>query len=230
MTHQTKPSIYLTFDDAFVDNWHAAHVKLHDYNWTATFFVSGYVDLMASEKQKLKDLQDAGHEIGCHTRNHVDAVKFVLKNGMSRFLDEEIRVEKEAMEADGIAVNAFAYPYGNRTRKLDKALLKHFNILRGTTYAPLRRKFLLPARNISLPKPLVFAQGIDRIYEFELNDILSQLVQVDGEAKGVYYYGHDICTDDKHGKYNVSVSSLTSCLRLFEAMGVGTKTFSHLYV
>ena len=126
--------VVLTFDDAFVNEWLDANKILSKYSWKATFCVSKINTLNVSEISKLLELQDKGHEIAAHGLNHLDAVKFVTKNGIDDYVNQEITPMLDLMDFYSLKVSSFAYPFGFRNSKTDEALLNEFKILRGLTY------------------------------------------------------------------------------------------------
>lgn len=82
--------IVLTFDDWFVDQWHDFFVnpatrppELNGVDLHTTFFVAHWLSDLKGANQgkvdtdnhyiKLKQLEAAGHEIGSHSLNHLDA-------------------------------------------------------------------------------------------------------------------------------------------------------------
>ena len=113
--------IPITFDDAYLNFYMNAFPVLNKYNFTATVYaVSGLVggknqwdfdkgikklDLMNYDQ--LKDVMQAGIEIGCHTYSHVD----LREVGVD--LEKEIRVSKLKLETElDFCCESFCYPYG----------------------------------------------------------------------------------------------------------------------
>ena len=113
--------IPITFDDAYLNFYTNAFPVLKKYNFTATVYaVSGLVggknqwdfdkgikklDLMNYDQ--LKDVMQAGIEIGCHTYSHVD----LREVGVD--LEKEIRASKLKLESElDFRCESFCYPYG----------------------------------------------------------------------------------------------------------------------
>ena len=91
LSHENKPGgIAVTFDDAFVDEWHALREMLNRYNAKVTFFVSHFNRLGQYSIDKLKALRDDGHEIGFHGLKHLNAVKFMESRPIEQYMNEEI--------------------------------------------------------------------------------------------------------------------------------------------
>ncbi len=122
------------FDDASVDEWFALRDVFAAHRARVTFFVSNYGELGSDERNKLHALAADGHAIEAHGMGHRDAAAYVDTHGLSRYLRDEIDPLLEAMAADGFVPTTFAYPYGDRTSELDRALLGRFSLIRSLTY------------------------------------------------------------------------------------------------
>lgn len=120
----------LTFDDASIDNWYRHLDLLDSLHIKATFYISYYHTLNAAQKNKLKEIEVRGHEIGYHTANHADLAKEVNKKGMAQTEAIEINSDLRLMEADGYKVSNFAYPYGSHSTQLNTCLLRKFKSVR----------------------------------------------------------------------------------------------------
>lgn len=129
-----KAGVILSFDDAYVNEWHTTNQKLKKYGWKGTFFVSKINTLDLSEVKKLLEMQKEGHEIAGHTYNHVNAVDYLRVYTMREYLKNEIDPMLDLMSFYGLNVTTFAYPYGGRSKELDTALLKKFKIIRGRAF------------------------------------------------------------------------------------------------
>ena len=135
--------IALTFDDANVDNWHSYLPLLDSLHIKATFYISHYHTLSAEQKQKIFDLQRAGHEIAYHTTNHLDLPKEVTKIGLALTERREIAEDLRLMQADGFTITNFAYPYGSHSNELDQCLLRRFKSVRALCSYPNYEKSLV---------------------------------------------------------------------------------------
>ena len=122
--------LFISFDDNY-RNWHEAIGLLHDLDIKATFYVNSlpfmdcsseaarqqYFDRIAYSanpismtRVELKELADAGHDIGCHSHSHFDLARLDRK-----YWDAEIQGSRRQLEdVIGRPVVHFAYPYGMR--------------------------------------------------------------------------------------------------------------------
>ncbi|TDD93544.1 polysaccharide deacetylase family protein [Flavobacterium cellulosilyticum] len=133
-TKPYKAGVVISFDDAYVDEWIEADKVLKKYDWKATFCVCRIDSIGAPQLQKLHLLQDEGHEIAGHGYHHYNAVKFVAKYGIDAYIKQEIDPMMASMKKKGFNVSSFAYPYGERSDALDKALAPKFKVIRGRDF------------------------------------------------------------------------------------------------
>jgi peptidoglycan/xylan/chitin deacetylase (PgdA/CDA1 family) len=155
---ESNAGVVISFDDTSVNEWYQADKMLRKYSWKATFCVSKINTLNASEIRELLELQNEGHEISGHSLQHFDAPKFVAKNGIDAYINQEINPMLTLMHFYSFKTTSFAYPFGFRNSAIDAALLKKFKIIRGTTYGAEDPFFQNCYFNNT---KLVFAIGID---------------------------------------------------------------------
>ena len=120
-------SVILGFDDWYEKSWLAADVAFRKYGWRATFFVAKPQNLYAADWAVLAELQERGHEIGCHGMSHLPVTE------IDGYLEKDVLPAKRMLERHGLKISSFAYPHGMRNIQTDRELLNHFKILRGTT-------------------------------------------------------------------------------------------------
>lgn len=132
--------VVLSFDDDYINDWYATNQKLKAYSWQASFCVSKINKLSVFEINRLRQLQNEGHEIAGHSFNHFNAVDFICDRSIQEYLDQDINPMTDLMSFYGFKVTSFVYPYGSRNKKLDVALLKHFKIIRGRAFCETNPK------------------------------------------------------------------------------------------
>ena len=115
-----EEGVAITFDDGYLDNYTNAAPVLVELDLPATFFVvAGRVGGMLDHDtasaalmswQNIQDLEQAGFEIGCHTKTHPRLA------GLDRDVqNDEIAGAKCLIEQQiGREVASFAYPFGSR--------------------------------------------------------------------------------------------------------------------
>ncbi|PRZ23317.1 polysaccharide deacetylase family protein [Flavobacterium granuli] len=131
---QNKAGVVISFDDAYIDEWFEADRLLKKYDWKATFCVCRIDSIGAPQIKKLQQLQNKGHEIAGHGYHHYNAIKFLKTNTMDAYMKQEIDPMRTSMKRWGFNVTSFAYPYGERSDALDKALAPKFKIIRGRAF------------------------------------------------------------------------------------------------
>ncbi len=118
----------LSFDDCYA-SWHEALGLLDELDVKATFYVNslpfrdtcapseiaayfGRIGIQSGDatlsRAELRDLADAGHEIGCHSHSH-----YMLSSLPEAAWDREIRASRVTLEdIIGREVRHFSWPYG----------------------------------------------------------------------------------------------------------------------
>lgn len=185
---EPNAGVVISFDDATINDWYQADKILHKYSWKATFCVSKINTLSHSEIKELKQLQKEGHEIAGHGFHHFDAPKFVTKNGVDAYINQEINPMLALMHFYNFKVTAFAYPFGFRNATIDAALLKKFKIIRGTTYGAEDPFFQNCYFNNSR---LVYGIGIDTDHpNFSIPYLIKLLDYAKRKHKILILFGH----------------------------------------
>jgi len=106
----------LTFDDIPVSAWTEAGPVLAQHDVKATYYVCGglsggrNLDLPQFETEHLQAIHAAGHEIGCHTYEHVSTLTLSPAE-----LDASLARNAAwvAERLDGYRMQTFAYPLGD---------------------------------------------------------------------------------------------------------------------
>jgi peptidoglycan/xylan/chitin deacetylase (PgdA/CDA1 family) len=101
-----QPLVTICFDDASQTVYDTAFPILSGEGIPASFyFITNYLD--DSWAAQLKELENHGWEIGSHSKTHPDLTTLNKAD-----LIEEVRQSKASLEAAGVTVTGFAYPYG----------------------------------------------------------------------------------------------------------------------
>lgn len=108
-----KPVI-LSFDDSWRNQYEYAFPLLKEFGFTGTFFV--FTNSLGRGSHlswnEVREMQKGGMEIGSHTKTHpyLDNIKD------EKTLENEIFGSKKILEEElGIAIYAFAYPFGEHS-------------------------------------------------------------------------------------------------------------------
>lgn len=140
--------VTISFDDASQTVYDAAFPILESHGIPATYyFITSY--LTEPWKAQLKDLENHGWEIGSHSRTHPH-----LEGLDPASLVTELSQSKADLEAAGLAVSGFAYPYGTGYR--DGAVLRevkrHYSYARSVRTGlntPIIEQYALKAQTVT---------------------------------------------------------------------------------
>lgn len=183
-----RGGVLLTFDDDYVDEWFNANIKLKQYNWKGTFYITHFDKLSENQIRELNYLQHNGNEIAAHGLNHVHTTQFIKDFGENEFISKEINPMLTMMKNKGMNISDFSYPYGNRDERADQLLLNYFKTLRGTTYgneAPIYQNCYYQN------KSLFYGLGIDNSYaHFSVPYFISLLQYAKDNNRIVVFYAH----------------------------------------
>ncbi len=125
-----KGGIAISFDDRFVNEWYQLRPIFKKYNAKVTFYISQPDSLSDEEVKLLHELQNEGHEIGCHSMNHERSVVYVEEHSLKEYMENEIFKAISSMKKQGFLPNTFAHPGGSQSWVSDRELLKIFTLLR----------------------------------------------------------------------------------------------------
>jgi peptidoglycan/xylan/chitin deacetylase (PgdA/CDA1 family) len=107
-----KP-VLITFDDGYADNYTNAYPILKKFGFVASVFVitdfikGGYY----LSWDQVRELHEAGWDIGAHTRTHVKLPLYAKKKQLAQINDSMIKIKNEIGEFP----ISFAYPFGLRS-------------------------------------------------------------------------------------------------------------------
>lgn len=220
--------IALTFDDKNVDEWYSFLMLSYKYGAKATFFVNSFHTLNDDQVHKLRKLQGLNNEIGFHTVNHINVLKYLDKNTMDTYIQTEIIPGINLMRENGFLVKSFAYPFGSGNTETDKELLKFFDHVRYTTYptkgAKIKEMDVVYVKN---PSPKVMkAVGIDNDYFHSIEEIYEGIDRAAQNNEVIVLYAHSI-SDQLHN-LNISFSKLEMIIKYAYDKGLRFYTIEEL--
>jgi hypothetical protein len=112
--------VLLSLDDDYLDNWREYFGLFDRYGARITFFVIGGYSPFCTEAL------ERGHDIGCHTLNHLNLPKV----SQEKFFEETLGAVESFREA-GVPLRSFAYPFGFSEAWMREALAETFTLQRG---------------------------------------------------------------------------------------------------
>ena len=181
--------VALTFDDKTIDQWFELRDLFQQNNTHVTFFITLWGnDLDQDSIEKLRTLQEDGHEIAFHGYNHVNADAYLENHSIQQYLDYEIIPGIEVMNNAGFYPVDFAYPFGSENDTLTAALQNYFVHVRGTD-SYIDDPFLYEYGSNQL---LIEGAGIDDLtYGNTINDIYDAISNAKQEDKILILYAHE---------------------------------------
>jgi len=126
----TTPGVCLTFDDLYVENWLAARPIFQAHDARVTFCVCRMHKATPAQIDGLHQLQEDGHEIAYHGRNHKKLKPYLRQHGLDLWLENEIARGVAEHRALGFPATSFASPFYGSTRQTRAATAPYFRITR----------------------------------------------------------------------------------------------------
>ena len=197
--------VSFTFDDCPVSVRDTALPMLAAKGWRGTLYAALGLEGLDNHlgphmgAADYKAAHDAGHEIGDHTYSHLDP----MRAGVGLTL-ADVNRNRIALEEAGIpAPTTFAYPYGEVTPALKRALRERFALLRGI-HSP---------QDATLDLSLAASQ---RLYSAHMDDVMKALRIAAEQNYWLILFTHDVredcsefgCTPGEFGQVVDAVAEL----------------------
>lgn len=217
------PGIAITFDDDRIDNWYTYLPFLDSCGIKATFYICRYHMLTADQKNKLRIIQQHGHEIAYHSTHHYNMVEYVVRyhHSIDELLANEIEEDLKKMNRDGFYPTTFAYPYGAHTGQYDQLLKRYFKSVRALNGSTNYSQSLAPLDN----NDVLYGFGLDKSSK-HTDDCLVKLMQ---SARNnnccAILVGHDI---NKDNKLSVTLERLQLIVNTAKELGLKYYTISEI--
>jgi peptidoglycan/xylan/chitin deacetylase (PgdA/CDA1 family) len=230
VTH--KSGLTLTFDDHSINSWYSMRNIYLEYGAKVTFFVDKFHTLSSEKINKLKILEQDGHEIGCHTYNHKGIGRDYDYNisRVDEYMEEQIIPAVTNMQNAGFDPKSMAYPYGEHEKSFDSAVRTYLPYLRTTDSDSSRELYELHEiyHNEKKYYNLLSADGIDNYYDNEINEIREALIKARKNGEIITLYAHRV-TDDPNQDYVISHKKLKNIIEIAKEIGLNFYTFSEAY-
>ncbi len=179
------PIVSFTFDDFPQSALHIGGCILNSYGACGTYYASMGLMNQVNDLGRhfsavdLEDLIRDGHELGCHTFDH-------LSCRTSSFLDFQANVVKGMKAVDqlmgGGMLHQFSYPYGDATFQAKRRIGENFSSCRG----------IIPGINESPVDLNLLRANYIYSYCFDI-DAIDRLFEANQRCKGwLIFYTHDI--------------------------------------
>ena len=238
---KTSGTLVLSFDDRNFADWIDAIPLFAKHGAHATFFVSGPIDDEAV--RAMKRLSEAGHSVGLHGLNHLNADEALAGMGAERYFKEEIEPQMAACRVGYVPVHSFAYPNCRRSDETDGFFKAHgFSHVRGghkgvAPYDPDGEKQAGLAPVHAVDRAFVPAAGLagrfrldtviaGEAYHTDIDDILACIRRCAERDEAFVLTSHGIHPDAKH--IHMKTAWLERILETAEQCGVAVLGFDEL--
>ena len=195
---RAEAGVILTFDDAYIEEWHAIRPLLDELGVRATFFVTRYYALNAAQRQLVSELVADGHEIASHSYDHANATTYcpgglsgctITDGNRARFyIEEQILPQLAEMATDGIHPRNFAYPFGADLGATTQLLLRYFDYVRDTSYYPNHDESYVTCGS----DRFIAGLGIDHVYSVSDSQYDGAMDDAVVQDTNLVWYGHGI--------------------------------------
>jgi len=201
----------LSFDDIPATAWTEAGPILAEHGITATYYVCGglesgtNLDLPQFTTAHLQALFEAGHEVGCHTFSHANALRL---SPATYAADIDRNAAWVAERLAGHRMTTFAWPFGDVARATKAVIADRFDLGRGIRDGVNAG----PSDRTNLQ-----AIGLEsrRLPGYDLEALMAKTA----EQKGwLIAYGHDVM--DRPTPYGCTPDDLDRIIRLAQAAGL----------
>ena len=210
--------VSFTFDDCPLSVAHTALPMLEDRGWRGTVYASMGLNGTTNHLGGHMDVDDylsaseAGHEIGDHTYSHMDGMRAGV--GLMR---ADINRNRAAFREAGLPeATTFAYPYGEVTPELKRALHPDFALLRGI-HTPSDQ---------TIDTSLAASQ---RLYSTSMDDVMTAIERAHAHRLWLILFTHDVrkepsdfgCTPDELARTVTEVAARDMAVHtVADALGI----------
>jgi len=137
----------------------------------------------------LRALQDEfGWEIGTHTFNHHNAIRYVRQHGLEDWLENQLDRSISEMADEGLHVRQLAFPYNAYTPEISRAALD-----RVKSYRRADQIAIAPGQRTDGSLP---GTAIDLSYHLPTSMILRWIDAAQARGQLLFLYGHRVLPDD----------------------------------
>lgn len=171
--------------------WYEDRDHVNRFGVPFTFYVC--VPTLSDEDVAiLKEFRQDGHEIGFHSRSHMNPVSYIYVKGhtIDEYLNLEIIPGIEDFQSHDLELRSYAFPSAQHFTKLDNRLYEYFDSLRSVTLFIDWCFYKFDA------KRMVYAYWIDHLSmldeQEQINQIFLGLEQAKKRGWVLILYGHRI--------------------------------------
>jgi hypothetical protein len=128
-----RGAVAFAFDDNAVDAWTSVKDILDAHHVRLTLFITRWTEIDDAGRAEIAQFYADGAEIEPHTVHHVHAPEYVAQHGIDAYMTDEVVPSFQVLTDAGYPQAAsFAYPFGDHTPEIDRALLDIVGTVRTT--------------------------------------------------------------------------------------------------
>lgn len=206
-----RPIVSFCFDDFAKSSWINGGAILEKYNALGSFYFSSYFcgktidNIIYYDEQDLREIKQAGHELGCHTANH-----FPLPTSDATNMRHELSTNRQFFQSifPGEKLSTFAYPYGSVNLMVKRIAMQEFAASRGVWPGINTNNIDLGLLKTVCLEPHVL----------EKQPVRSWAKNAIAENGWLIFTTHDI--DINHTKYGMHLRHFEDVVKKISAMGI----------
>lgn len=195
---EMKPTVFLSFDDFFVDQWVFALSLFARYNARVTFFLNNFDTFTDHQIEGLWKLKEAGHTIGCHGLRHERAVDYMQAYSIEKYWQDDVEPAIKLMEKVGFKPTCFSYPFSQNNEQTDTRLLEYFEHLRSGVSLSDNESIFVPVDEIK-SRGCFYGLGIDSNSKVITDDqIYNLMTKAKDTTQCITFYAHSIAETSEY--------------------------------
>jgi len=206
-----QSAISFTFDDFPRTAWTEGGAVLAEHGAKGTYYVSGGLcgATMDGQEQYLErdlaELKEDGHEVGCHTFDHVNALK-TSSADFARSIKDNGRFFSERL--DGYKPTSFAYPYGAVSLGAIKAVRQSYSSAR----------LVVGEHNVGHIQPMLLRTATLETGRREAAGLEALIERAAAEPQWIVVMTHDV--QDQPSEFGCTPEALDAALRTARQAGL----------
>lgn len=232
-----QAGIAISFDDRYVAQWDSLRPLLKKYDVKATFYMTQFDSLTATEKGILLQLQKEGHEIGAHGATHTRAVDYALSQSTDAFIKNEVEAEINAMKKAGLHVSTYAHPGGQQAWFINQKLYNYFNLVRDVALSERKIAGFTFKRELTDMDEIYYkfdgnknvdALLIDQAANLSIKELNEGLLKAKNTNTVLMLFGHRPLFKPSEEGYAFRVTMLENILKEAKRLNLKSYTMSEL--